>query len=109
MELRRWTASKYIAGATVTVLGNTGNLVNAGYTFAGWNTERPAAAASTFYAAGRHLRDGWPTPRSTPHGRPNDRHRHLSRQRRHRAAPSVDAPAYLTGATVTVLGNTGSW
>jgi uncharacterized repeat protein (TIGR02543 family) len=30
--------SPCLAGSTVTVLGNTGNLVNTGYTFAGWNT-----------------------------------------------------------------------
>ncbi|HBX24233.1 MAG TPA: hypothetical protein DEF34_11480, partial [Desulfotomaculum sp.] len=31
-------SNTYITGATVTVLGNTGNLVKTGYTFAGWNT-----------------------------------------------------------------------
>ena len=31
-------ASNYLAGATVTVLGNTGSLVKTGYTFTGWNT-----------------------------------------------------------------------
>lgn len=31
-------SSPYDAGATVTVLGNTGNLVKSGYLFAGWNT-----------------------------------------------------------------------
>jgi hypothetical protein len=30
--------SPYAFGATVTVLGNTGNLVDPGCTFAGWNT-----------------------------------------------------------------------
>lgn len=29
----------YLSGATVTVLGNTGNLVKSGYMFAGWNTK----------------------------------------------------------------------
>jgi uncharacterized protein (TIGR02145 family)/uncharacterized repeat protein (TIGR02543 family) len=29
----------YSPGATVTVLGNTGNLVKTGYTFSGWNTQ----------------------------------------------------------------------
>ena len=32
-------SSPYISGSTVTVLGNTGTLVKAGYTFAGWNTD----------------------------------------------------------------------
>jgi uncharacterized repeat protein (TIGR02543 family) len=46
-------AGSYVNGATVTVLGNTGALVKAGYTFAGWNTlangtGTAQAAASTF-------------------------------------------------------------
>ncbi|MEM4247794.1 MAG: InlB B-repeat-containing protein, partial [Candidatus Nanoarchaeia archaeon] len=32
-------SNSYPAGATVTVLGNTGNLTKTGYTFAGWNTQ----------------------------------------------------------------------
>ncbi|WP_165972400.1 cadherin-like beta sandwich domain-containing protein [Paenibacillus piri] len=39
----------YIQGATVTVLGNTGNLAKTGYTFAGWNTQ--ADGNGTSYAA----------------------------------------------------------
>ena len=31
--------TSYISGATVTVLGNTGSLAKAGYTFGGWNTQ----------------------------------------------------------------------
>jgi len=42
--------AKYPQGATVTVLGNTGTLVNAGYAFAGWNTK--ANGSGTSYAAG---------------------------------------------------------
>ena len=38
----------YVAGATVTVLSNTGNLVKTGYTFAGWNTQ--ANGGGTFYS-----------------------------------------------------------
>ena len=38
------------AGATVTVLGNTGTLVKTGYTFAGWNTA--ANGSGTSYIAG---------------------------------------------------------
>jgi len=40
----------YVAGATVTVLGNTGSLVKTGYTFAGWNTA--ANGSGTSYAGG---------------------------------------------------------
>lgn len=32
-------ATAYSSGATVTVLGNTGNLAKTGYTFGGWNTQ----------------------------------------------------------------------
>ncbi len=43
----------YEQGETVTVLGNTGNLVKVGYTFEGWNTQADGrgidyAPASTF-------------------------------------------------------------
>ena len=46
-------SSPYTAGSVVTVLGNAGNLVKAGYSFAGWNTAANGAgsaqaAASTF-------------------------------------------------------------
>ncbi len=40
----------YAAGATVTVLGNTGSLVQTGYAFAGWNTQ--ADGNGTSYAGG---------------------------------------------------------
>lgn len=46
-------SSPYSANATVTVLGNTGNLAKTGWTFAGWNTNATGtgtnrAAGSTF-------------------------------------------------------------
>lgn len=46
------SASPYLAGATVTVLGNTGTpaLAKTGYSFAGWNTA--ANGSGTPYAAG---------------------------------------------------------
>jgi uncharacterized repeat protein (TIGR02543 family) len=43
-------ANNYTAGATVTVLGNTGNLARTGYTFVGWNTQ--AGGSGTAYATG---------------------------------------------------------
>jgi uncharacterized repeat protein (TIGR02543 family) len=42
--------SPYLEGATVTVLGNTGNLVRAGFVFGGWNTQ--ANGGGTTYAPG---------------------------------------------------------
>ena len=44
-------ATHYIAGQTVTVLGNTGNLVQTGYTFDRWNTQ--ADGLGTDYASGK--------------------------------------------------------
>ena len=43
-------SNSYAAGATVTVLGNTGGLAKTGYTFAGWNTKEDGTGTS--YAAG---------------------------------------------------------
>jgi uncharacterized repeat protein (TIGR02543 family) len=43
-------SNTYDPGATATVLGNTGNLVRTGYTFAGWNTA--ADGSGTSYNAG---------------------------------------------------------
>ncbi len=42
-------ANEYPSGQTVTVLGNTGDLVRTGYTFGGWNTQ--ADGFGTDYAA----------------------------------------------------------
>ncbi|MCL2140613.1 MAG: InlB B-repeat-containing protein, partial [Dehalococcoidia bacterium] len=44
------SASPYNAGSTVTVIGNTGNLVKTGYTFLGWSTNQSATTAQ--YTAG---------------------------------------------------------
>jgi uncharacterized repeat protein (TIGR02543 family) len=44
------SAGPYLSGATVTVLGNTGNLVRSGYSFSGWNTQ--ANGSGTAYASG---------------------------------------------------------
>ena len=41
-------SSPYVSGSTVTVLGNTGDLVKTGYGFAGWNTQ--ADGKGTSYA-----------------------------------------------------------
>lgn len=43
-------ATAYESGATVTVLGNTGNLAKAGYIYAGWNLN--AGGTGTNYTAG---------------------------------------------------------
>ena len=42
--------NSYLPGATVTVLGNSGNLVKTGYFFGGWNSQ--ADGSGTTYASG---------------------------------------------------------
>jgi hypothetical protein len=44
-------SASYQQGQTVTVLGNTGSLVDAGHTFSGWNSA--AGGAGTAYTAGQ--------------------------------------------------------
>ena len=100
-------SSPYLAGATVTVLGNTGSLVKTGYTFAGWNTQADGLGTSyspavTFAigAANVTLYAEW-TINSysvTYDGNGNTGG----------TAPTDPSSPYNYGATVTVLGNTGS-
>jgi uncharacterized repeat protein (TIGR02543 family) len=98
---------KYITGATVTVLGNSGSLVKAGYAFSGWNTA--TNGAGTAYAAGATFKVGsgnvvlyakWsalPTYMVTYSGNGSTS-----------GTVPVDGKKYITGAIVTVLGNSGS-
>lgn len=43
---------EHTEGGPVSVLGNTGNLVNGGFSFAGWTTNPAVSGASASYAAG---------------------------------------------------------
>ncbi len=98
-------ASTYRQGTLVTVLGNSGSLVKTGYAFAGWNTMTDGSG--TNYAAGATLTMGsanlvlyakWaPTYTVTYDGNGSTG-----------GTVPVDAAAYLQGASVTTLGNTGS-
>jgi uncharacterized repeat protein (TIGR02543 family) len=100
-------ANAYEQGATVTVKGNTGNLVNSGYSFVGWNTA--ADGSGTSYAAGVDFNMGqsnvilyakWtqnPTYNVTYNGNGNTS-----------GTVPADANSYEQGSTVTVLGNTGN-
>jgi uncharacterized repeat protein (TIGR02543 family) len=96
----------YPAGATVTVLGNTGNLIKSGYIFDGWNTA--ADGSGTRYASGVSFSIGagnvslyaqWvaATYSVTYFGNNSSG-----------GTVPVDSSAYLAGATVIVPGNTGS-
>jgi Listeria/Bacterioides repeat/Listeria/Bacterioides repeat/Listeria/Bacterioides repeat/Listeria/Bacterioides repeat len=101
--------NNYPAGATVTVLGNTGPLVMTGSTFVGWNTQANGGGAGTNYAAGATFSMGsanvilyaqWsasPTYTVTYNGDTSTG-----------GAIPKDGNFYLTGATVTVLGNIGN-
>lgn len=98
--------NKYAAGATVTVLGNSGSLVNTGYTFSGWNTAATGSGAAyapgaTFAMGGANLilYAQWtliPTYTVTYNGNGATG-----------GTVPVDSNKYASGATVTVLGNTG--
>lgn len=87
-------SNAYAVGVTVTVLGNTGSLVKAGYTFAGWNTA--ANGSGTNYAGGATFAMGsgnvtlyakWATSSATTLGAP--------------ANPSVFGQSVTFTATVT--------
>jgi len=98
--------ARYAEGATVTVLGNTGGLVDAGHAFSGWNTA--AAGTGTHRAPGQTFTMGsadvalyaqWSAAGT------------LSVSYDGNGATSgtapVDAASYDADQTVTVLGNTG--
>ncbi len=112
------SSSPYTSGATVTVLGNTGSLALTGYTFAGWCTSNTAAnptsctgmhynAGTTFVVtANTTLYSQW-TAASTYSVT------YATQTSSNSATSSGTAPVdssspYTSGATVTVLGNTGS-
>ncbi len=100
-------STKYLQGQTVTVLGNTGNLVKSSYAFTGWNTQ--VDGLGTSYAQGQTLVVGsaditlyakWtanPTYTVTYDGNGNTG-----------GDAPVDSTHYEQGQTVTVLGNAGN-
>ncbi len=99
--------NNYLQGQTVVVLGNTGNLANAGYSFAGWNTQ--ADGSGTTYtqsqpfamgAANVTLYAQWtlsPTYTVTYNGNGNTG-----------GSVPIFSTNYEQGQIVTVLGNTGN-
>ncbi len=101
------SSSPYITGSTVIVLGNSGSPVlgKTGYTFAGWNTTENGSGTS--YAQGNTftinantiLYAQWtPTYTVTYNGNGNTSGN----------VPVDGSSPYITGATITVLGNSGS-
>ena len=98
-------SSPYTTGSTVTVLGNSGSLVKSGFIFAGWNTA--ANGSGTSYSQGNTfainantiLYARW-TPLYTVTYNGNDETTG--------SAPTDGSSPYISGTTVTVLGNSGS-
>ena len=100
-------SNKYVNGQTVTVLGNTDNLVKIGYAFMGWNTLADGSGATytqaqtfTMVAANVTLYAIWttnPTYTVTYDGNGNTG-----------GSVPVDYTNYVIGQIVTVLGNTGN-
>jgi hypothetical protein len=96
----------YAAGATVTVLGNTGGLTKTGYNFAGWNTT--ADGTGTTYSPGATFAINANTTlyalwiSSTTYTVTYDGNGNTG------GTAPTDANNYSPGATVTVLGNTGN-
>ena len=98
-------SSPYASGATVTVLGNIGPLVKLGYGFSHWNTV--ANGSGTSYSAGNTFTIGsntvlyaqWVATYTVTYN---------GNGKTGGSSPTVDPVVYDAGATVTVLGNTGS-
>jgi len=98
--------SPYLNTATVTVLGNTGNLTKTSHTFVGWSTNSGAAAAqytagSTFTISSNVvLYAVWVPPLSvTYNGNGNSGG----------SAPTDPNSPYQYGSTVTLLGQGSLW
>ena len=96
-------SSPYVTGSNVTVLGNTGSLVRTGNTFSNWNTAANGSgtqyAPAAVFAIGANtiLYAQWRAS-VTYNGNGNTGG----------SVPVDGSSPYLNGATVTVLGNTGS-
>jgi len=95
----------YAAGASGTVLGNTGALVKTGYTYAGWNTA--ADGSGTAYAPGASITMGSVDVTLYAVWAPHYTVSYNGNGNTGGTAP-VDATAYAAGAITTVLGNTGA-
>ncbi len=100
-------SSPYITGSTVTVLGNTGSLTRTGYAFNNWNTEADGSGTSytpseTFtISSNTTLYAQWTlldTFTITYDGNNSTGG----------SVPVDSFSPYITGSTVTLLGNTGA-
>lgn len=100
-------SSPYTSGSTITVLGNTGNLVKTGDSFVGWNTL--ANGTGTSYAAGAPLTI---TANTTLYAQwsanPTYSITYNDNGSTSGSAPADANSPYASGSTITVLGNTGN-
>jgi len=101
-------AGAYLPGAAVTVLGNTGNLVKSGSTFAGWNTLADGTGSN--YLQGQTCAMGSANLTFHAHWTVNPVSGNVTYDANGATGGSVpvDATTYAAGQTVTVLGNSGS-
>ncbi|HZU29237.1 MAG TPA: InlB B-repeat-containing protein [Bryobacteraceae bacterium] len=98
-------ATKYVPGAQVKVLPNTGNVAKTGYSFGGWSTS--AAGSGPAYAPGASFPMGNENVTLYAWWRPVPHTVSYSGNGSTSGTPPVDVNKYLPGARVTVLGNTG--
>ncbi len=98
--------STYHITDTVTVLGNTGSLVKAGYTFTGWNTL--ANGSGTSYSGGDTFAMGSSNVSLYAQWTENTYSVTYNGNSNTGGSVPVDGSTYHITDTVTVLGNTGS-
>ncbi len=97
--------NNYSQGQMVTVLGNPGILVKTGYTFSGWNTlanGTTSMSSVTMGTANVTLYAIW-----TANGTGGNAVTYNGNGATSGSVP-IDSNSYVTGETVTVLGNSGS-
>ncbi len=99
-------ATSYNSGDTATVLGNTGNLVRTGYTFAGWNTV--ANGSGTSYSAGNTFVMGSSNITLYAQWAPINYTVTYNGNSNTGGSVPTDGNNYNITDTVTVLGNTGT-
>jgi uncharacterized repeat protein (TIGR02543 family) len=98
-------STNYEPGQTLIVLGNTGNLVKAGFSFSGWNTE--ANGSGTSYTQGDSFAMGSANVTLYAEWTPTYTVTYSGNGATSGSVP-VDSNNYTQGQTVTVLGNTSN-
>ncbi len=97
--------NRYLAGQTVTVLSNTGNLAKSHFIFTNWNTR--SDASGTVYNPGQKFTMGSSNLTLYASWNPTYTVTYYSTGSESGSAPS-DPAIYRQGQNVTVFGNTGS-